>query len=100
MTGELIKFKPISKFPEVNRDISIIVDDSVMLGDIIRVVSEGETEIFKSVNLFDQYQGKSIGEGRKSLSLSLTWQDSSRTLTDDDITPLVNNIINKLENTT
>ena len=95
--GEIIRFEPLSKFPEVKRDISIIVEETVMLDDIIKVISEEEGDIFKSVTLFDQYQGENISKGRKSLSLSLTWQDRSRTLTDEDVSPLVNNIINKLE---
>lgn len=95
--GIIAQFAELSKFPEVRRDLSIIVDKSVQLSAIDGVVRKEAGESLVDLRLFDLYQGKGIDPDRKSLSLGLTWQHRSRTLTDEEISQLVDSIINNLE---
>ncbi|MCP5302641.1 MAG: phenylalanine--tRNA ligase subunit beta [Pseudomonadales bacterium] len=95
--GVIAYFEPLSKFPEVRRDLSIIVDKSIQLLAIDKQVRQDAGESLVNLTLFDLYQGKGIDPDRKSLTLGLTWQHRSRTLTDDEISQLVDSIINNLE---
>ena len=95
--GKLAKFEELSKFPEIRRDLAIIVDKSIRLTGIVKVIKEEAGKWLTDLTLFDQYEGKGITEGRKSLALGLTWQNRSRTLKDEEISLLVDNIINNLE---
>ncbi|MCF7980440.1 MAG: phenylalanine--tRNA ligase subunit beta [Pseudomonadales bacterium] len=95
--GVVAYFEPLSKFPEVRRDLSIIVDNSIHLSAVDKQVRQDAGESLVDLTLFDLYQGKGIDPDRKSLTLGLTWQHRSRTLTDDEISRLVDSIINNLE---
>lgn len=86
----------LSKFPEVRRDIAVIVDDSVSAAEIDACVKSTEIDAFQNLKLFDVYQGEGIDLNRKSIALGLTFQDASRTLTDDEINDFVAKIIEAL----
>lgn len=83
----------LSKFPEVRRDIAIIVDESVSAREINACIQSTQISAFKNLKLFDVYQGKGIDPTRKSVALGLTFQDASRTLTDDEINGFVDQIV-------
>ena len=91
------QYKKISKFPSVRRDLSFLIDKTVSASQIetaVRdVVSVGR---LKSFDVFDVYMGESIPSGKKSLAIALTLQDGSRTLVDDDIQSMIEQIIAKL----
>ncbi len=95
--AKIANFEELSKFPEVRRDLAIIVDESVHLSQVNKVIREQAGEYLTDLKLFDLYQGKGIGPGRKSFALGLTWQHRSRTLTDEEISQLVSSIIKNLE---
>ncbi len=95
--GKLAEFKELSKYPEIRRDLAIIVDKSIRLTSIVKAIKEVAGEWLTDMTVFDQYEGQGIAEGRKSLALGLTWQNSSRTLKDDEISLLVGHIINNLK---
>lgn len=95
--GQLASFKELSKFPEVRRDLAILVASSVELSAIVDVVKASAGEWLTDVRLFDLYEGKGIEPDHKSLALGLTWQHSSRTLTDEEISGLIDCVINNLE---
>ncbi len=95
--SRVAEFKELSKFPEVRRDLAIIVDESVPLCEINIAIRGEAGEYLTDLKLFDLYQGKGIDPGRKSLALGLTWQHRSRTLTDEEISQLVSCIIKNLE---
>ena len=77
-------FRPISRYPEVRRDLSFIVDEAVSIEQVESAVASTGLAILKQTRVFDIYRGKGIEAGTKSIALGLILQDSSRTLTDVD----------------
>jgi len=85
--------REISRFPQVRRDIAVVVDESVALSALAdRVLSTAST-LLQSLRVFDVYRGAGIESGRKSVALGLIFQDISRTLTDDDVERLMASIV-------
>ena len=97
LEGELPKFEELSKFPEVRRDLSFVVDISLPAGDLMVEVCEAAGPYLRDLRLFDVYTGKGIDPKRKSLSLGLTFRDQSRTLGDEDVNLAVGQVIDLLE---
>jgi phenylalanyl-tRNA synthetase beta chain len=95
-TAKLPEFSELSKFPEVRRDIAIIVDESVTGDQVMNVIREKGGENLTDLTLFDIYRGKGIEIQRKSLALGLTFRDSSRTLKDEDINKIIDQVIESL----
>jgi phenylalanyl-tRNA synthetase beta chain len=91
--ANLPHFKDISKFPEIRRDIAILVDQAIPVKLIQDTITHVVGDLLQAVNIFDVYQGKGIKEGYKSLALSLTLQHSSRTLVDEEIVALMERVI-------
>ena len=77
-----IKYQEVSKFPEVRRDLSLLVDKSVSFDELSKIAKQVDNKILKTVNLFDVYEGDKLPEGKKSYALSFTMADDSKTLTD------------------
>ncbi|MCB1693723.1 MAG: phenylalanine--tRNA ligase subunit beta [Pseudomonadales bacterium] len=86
----------LSRFPEVRRDIAILVDVGVTAGEIRQTIRSAASETLTNLKLFDVYQGKGIDPNRKSLALGLTFQHPSRTLTEDEINQSVDRILGAL----
>jgi phenylalanyl-tRNA synthetase beta chain len=86
-------YQSLSKFPEIHRDIAILLDQSVPALDIQATIREQSGELLKNIDIFDVYQGKGIPAGQKSIALSLTLQHSSRTLIDDEVAKLMERIM-------
>ncbi|KDE40736.1 Phenylalanyl-tRNA synthetase beta chain [Nitrincola lacisaponensis] len=91
--GRLPRYAALSKFPEMRRDLSLLVDEQVSYDAIREVVTAAAGDALKKVTLFDLYQGQGIEAGRKSLALGLTWQHPSRTLTDEEINNSVSAVV-------
>lgn len=88
-----VKFEEVSKFPEVRRDLSLVLDKNVTF-DQIRILAESkERKLLKSMNTFDVYEGQHIGEGKKSYSISFMLQDKDKTLTDAVIDQTMDKLI-------
>ena len=77
-----VKYKEVSKFPEVRRDLSLLIDKSVSFNDLKKIATSTDSKILKTVNLFDVYEGDKLPEGKKSYALSFTMADQTKTLTD------------------
>jgi len=77
-----IKYQEVSKFPEVRRDLSLLVDKSVSFDELKKIAEATDNKILKSVNLFDVYEGGKLTEGKKSYALSFILADVTKTLTD------------------
>lgn len=97
LNAELPAFKPLSRHPASTRDLAIVVDEDISVSDILNTVSEMAGDDLSSLNLFDIYRGKGIDSKRKSLAMGLTWQNPSRTLTDEEINRFIDSIINTLQ---
>ncbi|MFW6019191.1 MAG: phenylalanine--tRNA ligase subunit beta [Bacteroidales bacterium] len=94
MTGEAeIAYKPLPKYPEVRRDLAMILDKGVRFEDIKQLAYEKERKTLKSVRLFDVYEGKNVPEGKKSYAVSFILQDPNKTLTDK----LIDKTMSKLQ---
>jgi phenylalanyl-tRNA synthetase beta chain len=78
-------FSPLPKYPATSRDIALLVDEDMLVGDIENVIRAAGTEILRDVKLFDIYRGKQVEEGKKSVAFNLTYRHNDRTLTDEDV---------------
>lgn len=92
-----VKFKPIAKFPAVERDLSIVVDEDIPVGDIIKAAGQN-IHVLEEVSLFDIYKGNQVEHGKKSVSLSFRFRSESKTLTDDEIERHMKKILGTLQN--
>ncbi|MCW8444940.1 phenylalanine--tRNA ligase subunit beta [Fluoribacter gormanii] len=96
---EAPRYKTISKYPQIRRDLSFLVDADISVMKIESVVRETIKENWlKSFDVFDVYTGEGIPQGKKSLAVAMTLQDENRTLVDAEINSLISAIINMLEN--
>ena len=92
-----MKYKEISKYPEVKKDIAIVVDDKVTSREIETTIKKAGGSLLTKSEVFDIYKGNGIKEGKKSLAYSLSFNDQDRTLTDEEINKAVEKIIERLE---
>lgn len=92
-----IRFRPLPKYPAVQRDIAFLAPLGVPAEDIERVMKAEGGELLVGHRLFDVYQGKQIPEGYRSLAYSLTFQSPERTLTDDEVAQVQQQILAALE---
>ena len=83
--GYKVVYKEISKYPEVRRDLALLLDDKVSFADLYRVAFATEKSILKQINLFDVYQGDKLAAGKKSYAVSFILQEENKTLTDKQI---------------
>ena len=92
-----VKFSEISRYPEVRRDLALLLDKSVKFSDIEALANRNGKGILRAVNLFDVYEGEKIETGKKSYAVSFTMQDDQKTLTDNDIEKLMKRLIEVFE---
>ena len=92
-----IQFKELSKFPEVKRDLALLVDKSVTFAQLRSIAFATEKKLLKSVSLFDVYEGDKLPEGKKSYALSFILEDKNQTLTDKQIERTMANLQTQLE---
>ncbi|MGN6533167.1 MAG: phenylalanine--tRNA ligase subunit beta [Ginsengibacter sp.] len=93
-----ISFEPISKFPQVQRDLSILIDKNISYAEIENVVKSLHIKKLKNIQLFDVFENEKLGENKKSLAINFTFLDKEKTMTDDEIEIMMNKIISNLEN--
>ncbi len=96
-TARIPQFSEVSKFPAIRRDLSFMVDAGVPAQAVLDCAAAAAGELLVNLQLFDEYRGEGIDSGRKSLSLSLTLQDSSRTLKEETIEAIMVRVIDSLE---
>ncbi|WP_268846718.1 phenylalanine--tRNA ligase subunit beta [Flavobacterium aestivum] len=92
-----IKFTEIPKYPEVRRDLALLLDQNVTYDSIYTIARQTEKSLLKDVNLFDVYEGQNLPEGKKSYALSFTIQDDTKTLEDAQIDKIMNKLIKNFE---
>ena len=90
-------FKPLSKYPSIRRDITLIVDEKVSAAEIRSNIEQIEILYLQNIEIFSVYTGKGIPESKKSISLGLILQEFSRTLTDKEIEQTISLIISQLK---
>ncbi|PLW82007.1 phenylalanine--tRNA ligase subunit beta [Kineobactrum sediminis] len=97
LEGELPRFSELSRFPEVRRDIAIVVDKTVAAATLLETVRNTAGAYLTELRLFDVYQGKGIDPERKSLAFGLTFRDQTRTLSDEVVNHAMDQVIDSLE---
>ena len=93
----LTQHSALSRFPEVRRDIAILVKQTTSAEEVRSSIIAAADETLVNLKLFDVYQGKGIDPNRKSMAMGLTFRDASRTLTDDEINNSMDTIVSSLE---
>ena len=96
ISGKLPDQQELSKFPEIRRDIAILVDQDIHADQILANIRENAGDYLQNLMLFDVYTGKGIDPTRKSLALGLTYQHPSRTLTDLEISDSIDRVVTSL----
>lgn len=94
---EDIVYREVSKFPEVRRDLSMLVEKKTQFAEIEQIAYQSEKQLLKAVNLFDVYEGDKIEAGKKSYAVSFTLLDEAETLTDKRVDKTMEKIMQNLE---
>ena len=89
------QFETLSKFPEVKRDLSFMLDQTINASDLLDVVRSASGKYLTDLKLFDVYQGKDVENKGKSIALGLTFQHPCRTLTDSEINSCIDTIVSE-----
>jgi phenylalanyl-tRNA synthetase beta chain len=97
MKQHKIAYKAVAKFPEVRRDLALVVDQDLAFETLRKLAFDTEKHLLKEVNLFDVYEGDKIGKGKKSYALSFILQDDQKTLTDKVIDKCMAKILKAFE---
>ncbi len=97
LVGSKIKFTDIPKYPEVRRDLALLVDESVQFDSIYNIARQTEKSLLKKIDLFDVYQGANLPEGKKSYAVGFTIQDATKTLTDVQIDKIMSKLQKNFE---
>ncbi len=93
----LPRFRPLSRFPAVRRDLAVVVPEEVPAAELLEAVREAAGEVLQEVVLFDLYRGRGVESGKKSVAMGLTLQDFSRTLTDREVDAVVGRVVALLQ---
>ncbi|MGZ8928137.1 MAG: phenylalanine--tRNA ligase subunit beta [Methylobacter sp.] len=96
LNKQIPKFKPLSKYPSVRRDMALIVKEEVAVSEIINCIKSCGIATLQDIVVFDIYRGKGVEEGSKSIALSLILQDFSQTLTDSEIDAIFSGLLETL----
>jgi len=91
-----IRYRELSRFPEVRRDLSLMVDKKVRFAEICIIANRTERKLLKHISLFDVYEGDKIESGKKSYAVSFILQDMEQTLTDAQINQTMQRIADSL----
>ena len=91
-----LKFKEASKYPEITKDMAFIVKKDITAGQIIDVIKKSGGRLLTDIDIFDVYTGENVANDEKSIAFKLTFNEPTRTLNDDEVMEVFNNIINNV----
>ncbi len=89
-------YKPLPRYPAVERDIAVLVDKSTFVADIENVIRKAGGQLVDDVKLFDVYEGENIPEDKKSVAFSIWYRSYDKTLTDEEVSKVHDKIVNRL----
>ncbi|MGQ8338317.1 phenylalanine--tRNA ligase subunit beta [Sunxiuqinia sp. A32] len=92
-----VMFSELSKYPEVRRDLALLLDKQVTFGQIRELAEKTERKLLRNVDLFDVYEGKGVPDGKKSYAVSFTLRDDEKTLKDKQIDKIMQRLISSFE---
>ena len=91
------KYVEVPKYPAVERDIAMLIDESIEVAQIEKIITRKAKKILEEAKLFDVYRNEKLGDKKKSVAYSLKFRAKDRTLTDDEINKAMEEIIAELE---
>lgn len=91
-----LKFKSAPKYPGISKDVAFIIDKSISSEIISKTIKKAGGRTLTNIEVFDVYTGNKISENKKSIAFNLTFEDPTKTLTDEEVTKIFNNIIEKV----
>ncbi|WP_019990769.1 phenylalanine--tRNA ligase subunit beta [Rudanella lutea] len=91
------KYEEVPRFPDVRRDLSLVLDKTVTFDQISKLAHQTERKLLRSVGVFDVYEGENLGAGKKSYSVSFTLQDPTQTLNDTVIDKTMQRLMGAFE---
>ena len=96
---KLFNYVPIPRYPAIERDIAVVVDETLPVSEIQNMIRSFASELIETVSIFDVYRGAHIPDGKKSLALNIVYRSRQRTLTDDEVervhTELVDSVLQR-----
>jgi phenylalanyl-tRNA synthetase beta chain len=93
---EVVGFDPVSPYPELRQDLAFVVDENVSAAELLDAIREAAGELLRELEVFDEYRGEQIGEGKRSLAFRLAFGSPEGTLTDEDVAPVRASIVDAL----
>lgn len=90
------KYEGIAKFPGMTRDLSLVIDKTIFVGQIEKVIKKCGGKLLESYRLFDVYEGEQVAAGKKSVAYTMTFRAKDRTLEDSEVTAIVDKILKEL----
>jgi phenylalanyl-tRNA synthetase beta chain len=90
-------YSPLPKYPSILRDIALVVDEDMTVGEIEKVIQKAGGKLLRGVELFDVYRGHQVGENKKSVAFALTYRHDDKTLTDEDVNAVHKKILSSLK---
>ena len=93
-----IKYKEVSKYPEIKKDLAFIVDKDMPASNLIKEIKKSGGRLLSNIDVFDVYTGENVDKDQKSIAFALTFSDPSKTLNDEEVTNVFKNIIDKVTN--
>lgn len=92
------QYEPVSKFPAFDFDFGVVVDAHIKAGDLLKTIEETAGNSLKELDVFDVFEGESLGKNKKSIAFRLSFLDKEKTLTIKDVEPIINKVLKVLEN--
>lgn len=93
-----MQYKEISKFPGVKKDLAFVVDKKITAQEVMAAIKKAGGRLVTDIKVFDVYEGENVEIGKKSLAFSLTFEDATKTLNDEEVMTVFNRIIEEVEN--
>jgi phenylalanyl-tRNA synthetase beta chain len=94
---EQLGYEPVPKFPAFDFDFAVIVDSDIPAGKLLKTIENNAGESLKELDIFDVFEGESLGENKKSLAFRLSFVDKNKTLTINDVEPIIEKVLKVLE---
>ncbi len=91
------EYQPVSKFPSFEFDFAVVVDSSIIAGTLLKTIRHTAGESLQDLQVFDVFEGESLGKNKKSIAFRLSFVDKNKTLTIKDVEPIIKNVLKVLD---
>ncbi|MBI5443868.1 MAG: phenylalanine--tRNA ligase subunit beta [Deltaproteobacteria bacterium] len=100
VSGAAERFRGLDRYPAVERDIALLADRSVLTADVLEAIGSVGSKLIRSAVLFDAFEGKRLPEGKVSLAFRITYRSDERTLTEEEVTKLEDQVLRRIADRT